>query len=294
MEINYVKNNNTVLNINNKIDKLNVQWILEPYPHAIIDDFLPSEIFDKISNSIADAYEIKDIKKIFTTELEFNKKVYGLDALEDQMKLPIQILGGLNMKKLFQKFIGNIDVVSLNDFKSYGGYYPFHTMSESGFLGSHVDHSNSKTGEVHMANSIYFVSKRWDKSLGGETILFNNNGYEAQKFIDPKPNRLILFLHSSTTFHGVNVISKNSNFKRFSYYMDYYVDKKNIPALKDNLKKKTFSAKYYSHPTIFLPFFPIGLKSFKFKSFFKIKTYYPYLYAYVKYLLNRYFLKRWA
>ncbi|WP_415312835.1 2OG-Fe(II) oxygenase [Candidatus Pelagibacter sp. Uisw_106] len=291
MKTNIVQNNDIVLSINDKIEKLDVQWVLEPFPHAIVDNFLPDEVFDKISNLLHNIYEIKDIKKRFTTDLEFNKNVYGIGALDSIMKLPIQILGSLKVKQLLQNFIGNINLISLNDLKDFGGYYPFHSMKENGFLGSHVDHSRSKTGEIHMANSLYFASKEWDKNLGGETILFNSTGYKPKIYIEPKPNRLVLFLHTSSTFHGVNFISKNAKFNRFSYYMDYYIDKKDLLDLQDNLKKKKVNADYLLHSTIFIPFFPVGLKSFKFKSLFKLKNYYPYLHAYIKYLLNRYFLK---
>ena len=234
MKTNIVQNNDRVLSINDKIEKLNVQWVLEPFPHAIVDNFLPDEIFDEISNLLHNLYEIKDIKKRFTTDLEFNKNVYGIGSLDNITKLPIQILGSLKIKKLLQNFIGNISLISLNDYKDFGGYYPFHSMKENGFLGSHVDHSRSKTGEIHMANSVYFASKEWDKNLGGEIILFNSTGYKPKIFIEPKPNRLVLFLHTSSTFHGVNFISKNAKFNRFSYYMDYYIDKKDLLNLKFN------------------------------------------------------------
>ena len=237
MKTNTIQNNDIELSINDKIEKLTVQWVLEPFPHAIVDNFLPDEVFDKISNSVFN-YKFKDSNEKFNTDLEFNKNLYLLDTSNNIINLPIQVLGGLKMKQLFQKFIGNIDLITLTDFKDFGGHYPLHSMKENGVLGSHVDHSGLKDGEIHMANSIYYASKEWDKSLGGETILFNCTGYKPEIYIEPKPNRLVLFLHTSSTFHGVNFISKNVKSERFTYYMDYYVNKNSLLDLQDNLKKK--------------------------------------------------------
>ena len=43
------------------IDPKNVSWELDPFPHAIIDDFLPNELFKKISS--IDINTLKDQKR---------------------------------------------------------------------------------------------------------------------------------------------------------------------------------------------------------------------------------------
>ena len=200
-------------------------------------------------------------------------------------------MGGTYVKNFIEKIIGEVQLISLSDFKNYGGYSPFHIMKNGAFLGSHLDHSRSNNNDFHVANSIFYASPKWENNSGGETILFNKNGLKKKKFISPIPNRLIIFLHTAESFHGVNTVSNKSDFNRYSYYMDYYIEEMKLKDVKFNLKIKNFNSVYCDHGTTFVPVFPLGLNSFKLNSLINIKTYYPYLYAYLKYLFNKNFKK---
>lgn len=276
--------------INTKIDKLNPKWEKYPFPHTIIDDFLPEKIFKKINTEFKKIGGAKNLKKDFNSHVELNKKVFGDKDLSLLTKLPIEILGGNSLKKLIQKFTGKLNIISLCQWKDYGGYFPYHTMQRGGILGSHVDHSHSKFGDLHIANSIYYTSSKWKKKWGGETILFNSFGTKIKKKIFPKPNRLIIFIHSALSFHGVDKVKSPKNKSRSTYYMDYYIKDRNLNNFTNNLKKKNFfNSKYTYHSTSFLPLFPLGLNSFKIQYFFKKNTY-PYFIVYFKYLITRFFL----
>ena len=75
----------------------------------------------------------------------------------------------------------------------------------NGFLGSHVDHSSIKEGKFcHIANTIFYASNKWEKDWGGNTILFSRNGFSQEVKIEPIPNRLIFFIHTANSFHGVS------------------------------------------------------------------------------------------
>ena len=65
-----------------------------------------------------------------------------------------------NIKQLFSTQKGNTALAN------------YHEMYESGFLGSHVDHSpEPETGLPHVLNIILYLSENWDKSWGGATNL---------------------------------------------------------------------------------------------------------------------------
>mgnify|MGYP001198870194 FL=1 len=276
--------------IKNKINSHKLNWETKPFPHAVIDDFLPKEIFEKIVSALNNSEDFKDVKKRFSSNVELNKKVYGDNDLNEILKLPVNILGGVNFKKLFENYLDGQKMVSMCDWPEYGGAYPFHQMTNNGMLGSHVDHSHSQSGDLHVANSIYYVSPKWNSNWGGETILFSKAGLKIEKKIEPKPNRVILFIHSSSSFHGVNKITSPNGTKRSTYYMDYYINDKDLPHMKKTLGSKGCKKLNYScHTTSFVPFFPLGLKSFKFESLFK-KSSYPYLKVFFTYLLTRFLL----
>ena len=140
-------------------------------------------------------------------------------------------MGGTYIKNFIEKIIGDVQLISLCDFENYGGYSPFHIMNNGGFLGSHLDHSRSKNNDLHVANSIFYVSPKWESNSGGETILFNKNGFKIKKFISPVPNRLIIFLHTAESFHGVNTISPlvDSSVRRAEFA---YFGLKQVPLLR--------------------------------------------------------------
>jgi len=97
---------------------------------------------------------------------------------------------------------------------------------------------------------------------------------------------MILFIHSNTSFHGVNKILCPENIIRKTYYMDYYIDPSEIPLLNLNMRKNGLKKdlRFTPHTTTFIPFFPLGIKSFKFDS---LKLTWMYLYNYTRYSLYK-------
>ena len=148
---------------------------------------------------------------------------------------------------------------------------------------SHIDHS-CLGDNFHFANSIFYVHKRWEREWGGETILFNNNGFKPIVYIEPKPNRMVLFIHSSKSFHGVKKILCPKEITRNTYYMDYYLNPKDINLLNNNIEKRfkgIKKLKFSFHQTTFIPFFPMGISN---PPNFNINVF-PYLVAYLIYLI---------
>jgi len=277
---------------NNKIENLDIKWELNPFPHAIIDNFLPEEIFLNLKKEFKLFEDPQNITKKFKTYLEFNKQAYGEKNLTNLLKYPVDILGGKSFIKLLQKHIGDIKITSLNKWEDYGGYYPLHQMGNEGMLGSHVDHSHYKKNYLHFANSIYFFSPVWEKYWGGEILLFNKMGLHKVKEVKPLPNRLVIFIHSANSFHGVNKINCPRNLKRLSFYMDYYINISNLIKLEKSFKNNNFQKiKYFPHVTTFVPFFPLGLTSFKIKYLFN-KSNYFYLSKFSKFLYSYFFLNK--
>ena len=133
---------------------------------------------------------------LIPTGLELNKKEFGIKGKSSLFRLPIEIMGHGDGKNLFSKFIDPAKIITLASFRDFGNYYPYHSSTKNGLLGSHIDHSCLKEN-IHFANSIFYVHKTWEKEWGGETILFSENGLKPRVYIEPKPNRIILFIHSN-------------------------------------------------------------------------------------------------
>lgn len=262
--------------------------VRHPFPYCVIDDFLPAETFDALVNS--GLSEQAQLKRQFETSLEAGKSVHGNEGMNAVANIPVKLLGGEFGSKLIGKLFGIDGVSSMFDRPNFGGYYPFHQMTAGGWLGSHIDHSFSTDQQIHVANCIYYASPRWMEEWGGETILFDRLGLREVARVSPKPNRLLVFMHSSVAFHGVDLVKCPQSERRMSYYMDYYATKKNARAAyaQNHADVNSKGMRTWTHGTIFVPFHPLG--KFRFpdlSSVNRVRAEAVYLFHYVKYLFAR-------
>ena len=269
-----------------KLEDINLHTY--PFPHAVIDNFLPLDQFKLITNSIA-SIQNRNIQKSFSTELESNKKLHFHYESDKQLMLPINILSSDKAINLIGNLFKVNNLTSLKEFDSYGGYSPFHEMNDNGYLGSHVDHSH-KNEKIHIANAIYYCSNNWKNEWGGETLLFNKSGLKIRKKIICKPNRLVLFVNSSYSFHGVNTINSNGN-SRFSYYMDYNCNKYDAEKMYQYWSRKNnnpINLTSWHHGTTFLPFYPLETIKFPKFNYKNLKTTFLYIHTYIfNYMLGK-------
>ena len=215
-----------------------------PYPHLILDNFLDENFFQNLDLENLNINQEKG--RSFNTDIEKNKWASKNEILSINLKSIINMLNDkffLNnlfkisgIKELFATTKGNTALAN------------YHEMYESGFLGTHVDHSSEpETGFPHVLNIILYLSKKWEKSWGGSTILANHNGTKIDKLVEYVPNRAVIFLHTPFTFHGVTEIKNNHN-KRSTIYVDYY-SKNNDPYKHLSLNFKNV---WFKHPTTFI------------------------------------------
>lgn len=265
---------------------MEINWVLDPFPHAVIDNYLKQEDFNKLLEEL-DKYD-NNILSEFSTALE-NKQIFNNDNLNENAKKLIDHLGSYKIKDIISSFVGNLRILSLAETENFSGYSTFHVTKYNGILGSHVDHSDIQNGEyIHIANAIFYASANWEKDWGGETIFYSRNGFYPKISIEPLPNRLIIFIHTSNSFHGVSSYRpKDNKVHRKTFYHDYYI--KNIDQLKF-LQKVNFERqkklKIFKHGTTFIPFFPNGIKNLSIKKIISL-TNFKYLSSYFLYFLNR-------
>ena len=119
----------------------------EPFPHIILDDFFKNSFFKKISDEL-DKSNTKVKGKKFDSEVEKNKVI----NLNNNLPRTIETI--LSVLKT-ESWINNlINLTGIKDLTADEGHNEvisnFHEMSHSGFLGSHVDHSNHQHHKKNM------------------------------------------------------------------------------------------------------------------------------------------------
>ena len=261
------------------------KWIMEPFPYCVIDNFLSEENFKQLNIELDITNNI--VQRAFKTSLE-NKLIFKDTDMKDNVKKLVHKMGSLEIKNVISEIIGKKNIISMRDFEGYGGYSPYHITENNGFLGAHVDHSSINDGKFcHIANTIFYASNRWEKDWGGNTILFSRNGFSKKVEIEPIPNRLIFFIHTANSFHGVSRYYSDLKIERRTFYHDYYVTRREI---KEVMNKINFERKrnliHSTHGTTFVPFLPFGVNDIKLKKFFNFNNF-RYLPTYFLYYFNR-------
>lgn len=257
-------------------------WTAKPFPHLIIDDFLPSDKFNKLSKELVDHFHIRKSQQKFNTSIEKNKETFSNDQLGAET---LGLISEVTKQEFLDKLSFLTSIYHVTPLTSQENYiYKFlHKMTDGGFLGSHVDHSyiNKNDGHVHYLNCIYYAHDLWDtNNWGGETLMYDSLGFKVKNKIAPKPNRLLIFLHSAHSWHGTAKLTGNRHIDRFTIYMDYYCRVNEIPALQNNARiyandNDYFLPEFWQHKTTFSP--RLKLDSIK------------YWGTYLKYLLRKSF-----
>ena len=261
-------------------------WKAKPYPYVVIDNFLDKDDFNLLSESV--------LKYSSTPDHEFNNKIEkgkAIHSFENSPKLVQKFVNTISSDKFIEKLVDLTDtkeIVSLAKLSDKHDFFRyFHEMKDGGILGTHVDHS--MIGDhVHFLNSLFYITPQWSSEWGGNTEFYKYYGLLKGAEVKYKPNRLILFLHTSKSFHKVSRI-KNNKLNRFSVYMDYYIHRDKLSHFIEQTKEnKKFVSKFWQHQTTFVPTFHQFLNSlFKESKYYKKK----YIYIFFKYFIKRYLRK---
>lgn len=161
----------------------------EPYPHLVIDDFLP----------------IKQANSIHRELLSFNKpkEMYDYDNFFEKKKATDQWNHfGPNTKQFlfeslaspFTDFLSKaFDIKGLiADGKLTGG--GFHKIETGGFLKPHVDFTRHRdTGLIRRLNAILYMNKSWEEAHGGDLELWEKDMSKCAIKLGPLFNRLVVF-----------------------------------------------------------------------------------------------------
>jgi Rps23 Pro-64 3,4-dihydroxylase Tpa1-like proline 4-hydroxylase len=193
--------------------------------YAVIDDFLPIDLFRRLSNEMPQLHETSEVK--YFSELSKGKSIVKSlaedSALLSRTIIP-RVLGSHYISSKIQRMLNSKnECISLEQFDDTVGHSFFHRMKPGGFLGMHVDRSYlPKTKMVKVGNALLYLSPTWKDEYGGHLMIKDGLFSRDRRLISYRPNRLVLLVHSSSTFHCVTEISKAAP-ERFSAYMDYYL-----------------------------------------------------------------------
>lgn len=169
----------------------------QPFPHIVIDNFLPPEVAEKLLAEFPTASNFP--------WHDYNDPRQLKLACEDETVMPAftrQVLGQFN-GSVFLDFLERLSGIEglIADAHFRGG--GLHMIKPGGFLKIHADFNwYPKLKLYRRLNALLFLNKDWKEEYGGEFELWDRPMKQCVKKAAPLFNRLVMFSTSDMSHHG--------------------------------------------------------------------------------------------
>lgn len=206
----------------------------QPYPYGGFDDFLPTEVLDRV---------LEELQTLPEAETTFNRPQEKLKTSYVPERLPTytrNLFYVLNSRP-FVQFLENMTGIKglIPDPYFAGG--GVHVVGNGGHLDIHADFNhNAILNLERRLNVLIYLNKNWEKDFGGSFEIWNHEMTEMVESFVPLFNRMVCFNTGSTTWHGnPTPVNHPEGKPRMSLALYYYT------ATWDGTKR--------SHTTLFKP-----------------------------------------
>lgn len=170
----------------------------EPFPHIVIDQFLPDKLISKILENFP--------QKKVNEEVIFDGGYLG----HHKRQIPPAQCNGFN-RELFAFFNSAATLKFLESISGIKGLLPdpyfngggYHEISRGGLLGIHADFRLNKQLNLHRRiNLLIYLNEGWDEAWGGQLELWDKAMQHKVKGIFPLINRCVIFNTDADSYHG--------------------------------------------------------------------------------------------
>lgn len=178
----------------------------EPFPHVVIDEFLPAEI----ANAIADEFPGADAEgwKAWgpgpsSRGAQPGATKLGLSDESHFGALTRHVMHELNSHgflRFLEMLTGELGLIPDPSFNQCG----LHSTGPGGRLMLHVDQDRYplKGKAFQRFNLIYFLNRNWQEEWGGHLELWDKSAKRCEKRVAPSFNRCVIFDTGRYSYHG--------------------------------------------------------------------------------------------
>ena len=204
-----------------------------PFPHAVIDDFLP----DSMAQKITSLFPTPDLISFEQPDNEFQKNKLGRTQMNDFLGVPSYIrhfLSDMNNKVMIDTLEQITGIKGLvPDPHFHGG--ALHQILTGGKLAIHADfNKHPKLKLDRRLNVLIYFNPSWEESFGGHLELWNKDMSECVNRIAPILNRCVIFNTTSTSYHDHPIaLSCPPNRTRNSIALYYYTNGRPVHEVTD-------------------------------------------------------------
>lgn len=200
-----------------------------PFPHVVIDNFLPENILNVLINEFPAPDQIEwTVWGPGLTKQTHNKYIEKIGT-SDETKFrdfTRHFMSQLN-SGVFLSFLEKLTPFErIIPDPTYNGC-GLHSTGRGGKLMIHTDTNRHPVyeGRFHQClNLIFFLNKDWKEEYGGHLELWNRDATQCVKKILPIANRCVIFDTGSISYHGhPHPLACPENRRRNSLALYYYV-----------------------------------------------------------------------
>ena len=197
----------------------------QPFPHIVIDNFLPPSILNGVIDDFrnhndwgwdnSQYSQQHQVKKFFSP---WNEN--GSNTLPINTKLILNYLNSPETISMLEKLTG-INGLIADPILLGGG---MHKIDSGGKLSIHADsRKHAVTGNYRRINLLVYLNKNWNSEWGGSLQLWNNDMTTMVQDIQPFFNRVVIFNTGGDTYHGhPHALNTPEGVSRISLALYYY------------------------------------------------------------------------
>jgi Rps23 Pro-64 3,4-dihydroxylase Tpa1-like proline 4-hydroxylase len=169
----------------------------DPFPHVVIDDFLPVEI------ACAVHAEFERTERGWKHYQHYNERKAALTDVAQMQPATQQVFEALQSERFvgaIERLTGLDDLLSDPDLDGAG----LHRSLRGGFLNLHVDFL-SHTKNRHWSrqvNLLLYLNPDWQEAWGGELELWDRELTRCVRKVAPVFNRCVIFHTCPGSYHG--------------------------------------------------------------------------------------------
>jgi 2OG-Fe(II) oxygenase superfamily len=169
----------------------------QPFPHIVLDDFLPAEVLRRVVSEFPKPGQINWIDY----ETAEEKKLASKE--ETQMRPWTRLLLYQLNSSVFLNFLEQLTGIEglIPDPYFWGG--GLHQIERGGFLKIHADFNTHPRFKLdRRLNLLLYLNEEWKEEYGGDFQLWDREMTRCVRSVLPIFNRCVIFSTTSTSYHG--------------------------------------------------------------------------------------------
>ena len=169
-----------------------------PFPHIVIDDFLPADLLDRILDYCTGLVSNEDSVS-FNRNQERFKTSYQPDRLPDDVRLLFYSFNSKPFIRIIENITGIKGLIPDPYFLGAG----IHEIRQGGHLSVHADFNHHKPMDLERRiNVLVYLNKNWKLEFGGGLELWDVAMSNREHNIVPLFNRCVIFNTTESSMHG--------------------------------------------------------------------------------------------